>query len=799
MSGHNGHLHLTQLPASQDADRAFLDAQIARLGGGPEAAIPLLQAVQEHFHYLPEWALKHIADHTKITPAQITGVSTFYTQFRHKPAGEHIVRICHGTACHVKGSELIEDAIRRELKMRPDQDTDDAGKFTIERVGCIGCCTLAPVVQVDQRTLGTLRPERAAAALRAPQPPLLPVRASNGHAHKNEQCSVEIRIGMGSCCVAGGSGDVKNALEQATASGNVRIKTIGCTGMCHLTPLVEVRKSGRNGLVHHSHVHAIDAVEIARRHGRGSGLLSGLQGILGAMENHLLGRLEAPPLEMPADEQLKAFIEPQVRLATEHAGEMDPLDLDEYLGHDGFVGLKNAEAMEPAAIVEAVLASGLRGRGGAGFPTGRKWTLAAKAKGEKKYIICNGDEGDPGAFMDRMLLESYPYRVLEGMIIGARAIGATHGIFYIRAEYPLAVSRMTFAIEEARKRGLLGGLQVSIKQGAGAFVCGEETALIASIEGQRGTPKLRPPYPVEQGLWNMPTCINNVETFALVPWILRRGAAAFAAIGTATSKGTKVFALTGKVQRGGLIEVPMGMSIRGIVEEIGGGAMPGRKFKAVQIGGPSGGCVPAELADTPVDYESLAKVGAIMGSGGLVVLDDTDCMVDIARYFLSFTQAESCGQCTFCRIGTKRMLEILTRLCEGKGKPADLAALDQLAADVKTGSLCGLGQTAPNPVVSTLKYFRAEYEAHLRGECPAGKCKALIRYAVGPNCNGCTKCAQACPVGAIPFTPYAVHKIDDTICTRCDICRTTCPSSVIKIESGKVVLAPHAALAEVPA
>ncbi len=409
-----------------------------------------------------------------------------------------------------------------------------------------------------------------------------------------------------------------------------------------------------------------------------------------------------------------------------------------------------------------------------------------------KYIICNGDEGDPGAFMDRMLLESFPYRVIEGMIIAARAVGAHQGYLYIRAEYPAAVRQISFALQRCRERGFLGdsimgtphGLNLSIKQGAGAFVCGEETALIHSIEGQRGTPRVRPPYPAESGLWGKPTLINNVETYALLPWIFRNGGDAFAEFGTESSRGTKVFALAGKVVRGGLIEVPMGVTVREIVEEIGGGVCPGRRFKAVQIGGPSGGCVPAELADTPVDYEALAKVGAIMGSGGMVVLDNTDCMVDIARFFLRFTQNESCGKCTFCRVGTKRMLDIMDRICAGKGRSGDIKQLEQLSGTVSAGSLCGLGKTAPNPVLSTLRHFRDEYEAHLKGRCPAGKCQDLIHYEVSSDCIGCTLCAQHCPVDAIPFTPYERHKINDDQCTRCDTCRSVCPETAVVITSG---------------
>jgi len=391
--------------------------------------------------------------------------------------------------------------------------------------------------------------------------------------------------------------------------------------------------------------------------------------------------------------------------------------------------------------------------------------------------------------MDRMILESFPYRVIEGLALAAVAVGAHEAIFYVRHEYPQALRRVKAALAECERRGWLGErllgsnypLRLSIKEGAGAFVCGEETALIASVEGRRGMPRLRPPFPAQSGLWGKPTLINNVETLALVPWIMRHGAEKFAATGTATSKGTKVFALAGKIRRAGLIEIPMGTTIRQIVEDIGGGPEAGRKFKAVQIGGPSGGCIPARLADTPVDYESLRDIGAIMGSGGLVVLDDSACMVDIARYFLQFTQDQSCGKCTFCRIGTKRMLEILERLCAGKAKRKHLEELEQLARQVTQSSLCGLGKTAPNPVITTLRYYRDEYEAHLQGRCPARKCTALIKYQVTADCTGCTRCAQHCPVNAIPMTPYAKHEINLDLCTRCDTCRAVCPHGAIEI------------------
>jgi NADH-quinone oxidoreductase subunit F len=467
-----------------------------------------------------------------------------------------------------------------------------------------------------------------------------------------------------------------------------------------------------------------------------------------------------------------------------NCGRIDPESLDHYLTVGGYQALRQVLAQsDPDALIASVIDSGLRGRGGAGFLTGMKWRFTRLAKGDRKHIICNADEGDPGAFMDRSVLESDPHAVIEGMIIAGYAIGADHGYVYVRAEYPKAIDRLNIAIAQCVERGFLGdtvlgsthSFHVKLKEGAGAFVCGEETALMMSIEGKRGMPRVRPPFPATKGLWEKPTSINNVETFANVPWIVLHGAKAFNSLGTDNSKGTKVFAMAGKIRHGGLVEVPMGISIREIVYDICGGIRDDRKFKAVQMGGPSGGCIPAELQETVIDYESINKTGAIMGSGGLVVMDDTTCMVDVARFFLEFTQRESCGKCTFCRIGTKRMLEVLTRITEGNGGDGDIEVLEELAARVKNSSLCGLGQTAPNPVLTTLKYFRSEYEAHITNKkCPAHHCQKLLTYTITDDCSGCMLCLKACAVGAITGEKKKLHVIDQSKCTVCGECYKVC-------------------------
>jgi NADH:ubiquinone oxidoreductase subunit F (NADH-binding)/NADH:ubiquinone oxidoreductase subunit E len=777
-------------------DLQAVDRIIEEKGRTKKSVIPVLQAIQTEYRYLPEEALRRVSEISEITHADIMSVASFYHQFRLHPVGEHMVKICVGTACHVKGAVQVYDAFKRKFGLKEEQTTDAAGKYTLEKVSCLGCCTLAPVVQIDQVTYGHVATSQVDEILADFEVQKNTKTRKQYRKSDGTEIQGEIRIGLGSCCVASGSDEIRKAVEDTVNGSGLRVKLkhVGCVGMCHQVPLVEVVPAVGDPILY-SKVKPEDVKDIVTSHFKPQGLLARLKSKLMDTVEYIQTDAKWEGVERYAldtrEKQVSSFLGKQIPIATEYRGILDPVDIAEYRSRGGFASIRKALLeMTPEEVVHEVRESGIRGRGGAGFPTGMKWELVARHNHDPKYLICNGDEGDPGAFMDRMLLESYPYRVIEGMVIGAYAVGARNGFFYIRAEYPLAVKRIREAIALCEENNFLGenilgsgfSFHVSIYEGAGAFVCGEETALIASIEGRRGYPRIRPPFPAEKGLWESPTLVNNTETFAQIPFIIREGAEKFNGIGTEHSKGTKVFALAGKIARGGLIEVPMGITIGKVVYEIGGGIANGRKFKAVQVGGPSGGCIPARLANTPIDFESLTKMGAMMGSGGLVVLDDTDCMVDIARYFLSFTQDESCGKCTFCRIGTRRMLDILNNLCEGKAKPGDLDELEKLAHWTQKGSLCGLGKTAPNPVFSTLKYFREEYEAHLNGVCPTGKCTALITYSVNEKCIGCTLCAQECPVDAIPFTPHERHVINTELCIKCDACRVVCPVDAIDVK-----------------
>jgi len=599
-----------------------------------------------------------------------------------------------------------------------------------------------------------------------------------------------ILVGAGTCGRAAGALDVLEAINGALTQLNIEaiVIKVGCMGLCYAEPMIGIIKPGRPQVIYGDLTAEIAAKLIDDYLGNDNPRPDVALGSVGD------GSIDGIPhlLELPV-------LKPQVRLVLCDCGLIDPENIDHYIANAGYSGLVKALNMTPEAIIEEIKKAGLRGRGGAGFPTGQKWDFCQKAPGKEKYVICNADEGDPGAFMNRSLLEGDPHSVLEGMVIGAYTIGSNQGYIYCRAEYPLALERLRLALEQMGAYGLIGdnilgsgfNFHITIKEGAGAFVCGEETALMASIEGKRGMPRPRPPFPAISGLWGKPTNINNVETWANAALILQRGSEWYAQHGSERSRGTKTFALVGKVERTGLIEVPLGITLRQIIYEIGGGILKGKEFKAVQTGGPSGGCLPSSMLDSPVDYESLTAAGSIMGSGGMIVADEDTCMVDLTRYFLTFTQAESCGKCPPCRVGTLQMLGILERIIQGEGRPGDVEQLEKIANTVKHGSLCGLGQTAPNPVLTTLRYFRDEYEAHINEKrCPALVCKDLISYYILPDkCQGCQICLRSCPVEAISGGKRLVHIIDQDKCIKCGTCLDVCPArfdAVAKVSGERI-------------
>ena len=580
---------------------------------------------------------------------------------------------------------------------------------------------------------------------------------------------MKIVVGQGSCGIATGAKKTAAEFEKQLKANNLdtELTITGCVGTCYLEPIVDVYED--NGWMTRYVKVQPDKVEKI-------------------VKDHIIGG--TPVKEYAISDEDEGFVEKQQRVVLRNCGVINPENIDEYLAKDGYKALEKVlTTMKPEQVIDEIKASGLRGRGGAGFPTWFKWNAAKASPGNEKYMVCNADEGDPGAFMDRSILEGDPHSILEAMAIAGYAIGANQGYIYVRAEYPIAVDRLKIALDQARDYGVLGknifgsgfDFDVDLRLGAGAFVCGEETALMTSIEGNRGEPRPRPPFPAVKGLFAQPTVLNNVETYANIPQIILNGASWFNQYGTETSKGTKVFALGGKVNNTGLVEVPMGATLRQVVEEIGGGVPNGKKFKAAQTGGPSGGCIPAKSYDVPIDYESLKAIGSMMGSGGMIVLDEDNCMVDIAKFYLGFTVSESCGKCTPCRIGTKRMLEILEKISEGRGEIEDLDRLQELAKYIQANALCGLGQTAPNPILSTIEHFRDEYEAHIiEKRCSAGVCKALLNYVIDPEkCKGCTKCARNCPVGAISGAVKQPHVIDSSKCIKCGACMENCAFGAI--------------------
>ncbi len=792
----------------------------------PRNLIAVLQRTQDLYGYLPTDALDHIADVMRLAEARVYGVATFYSQFRLKPQGEHVIQVCNGTACNVKGAEELLGELVAVLGINAGDTTPD-GKISLEKVNCVGACGVAPAVVVDGEVHGRMTPKavsklarklltmpRPASVRRAgaaekrrartflerccdrcqtrpgtPCPNFLLCRMEGVSCHDDPKCA-EFRAELlnlaehkspafiataflckGLTCDAGDEPSIYKAflseLKRRDLTGKVDFIETGCQGLCEVGPIVQLLPLE----AFYCRVKPTDVAEIVEKH------------ILGGQVVERL--LYAPGCVTEAS---IPFYHRQERRVLSNTGKLDPENIDEYLARAGYRALYQAlKEMTPEQVIANVSAAGLRGRGGGGFPTGKKWQITRSQEGPR-YIICNADEGDPGAFMDRSLLEGDPHRVLEGILIAAYAIGAEHAFIYCRAEYPLAIRRLEIALAQARLYGLVGpnilgsgkNLSVEIVQGAGAFVCGEETAMISSIEGKRGTARNKPPYPAQRGFAGHPTCVNNVETLANIPLILSKGVEWFRSAGTEKNAGTKIFSLSGKVRNTGLVEVPMGFSLRELLVDIGGGAPEGSSIKGAQTGGPSGACIPADRLDVTVDYESLKKLGGMMGSGGLVVTDSATCMVSFAKFFLSFTQHESCGKCIPCREGTKRMLEILERITDGKGKMDDITELRHLALVIARTSACGLGASAPSPVVSTLRYFEHEYVSHIRDtRCLAGVCKSLLTYHILANCRGCGLCARGCPVQCISGEKGEIYVIDNERCTKCGECNRVCPFGAV--------------------
>lgn len=782
---------------STDSDTRFVENILKESGPQRQALIPILQKIQHEYRYLPQHLLEYLADNSENSPADIMESASFYSMFRLKPAGRHTISVCAGTACHIKGADLIFDSFKQFLQIKGENDTDRQRLFTVEKVACLGCCAIAPAIRIDDDITGFVTTKKIPSIIRQFKTKekhglFLPVSGDV----KNKDNYAVIHICLCSACSAAGASVLWQHLDEIISQHNLPfiIKSVGCTGESHKSPLMEILNI-RGDVKRYSRPKKHLLKDILYKNSESQTASWNFRNRVSKTINNLASLYTGYEAVQPHEEDLKTdlFQNLQVNIATEFAGRLSPLDIEEYQDNGGLTALNRvlAKTCSRQNIIKIIKQSCLRGRGGAGFPTGAKIEAVRNCPSTPKYIILNGDEGDPGAFMDRLLLESYPFKILEGMMIIAISAGIEIGFLYIRDEYRGALKRINKAIDIFYKKGLLGknisnsgfSLDLSVVRGAGAYICGEETALIASIEGKRGTPSLKPPYPSESGFDNKPTLVNNVETFSLIPWIINNGSHHFSKIGSKTSRGTKTFALAGKIKNQGLIEVPMGMSLKQIIDDIGKGCDNGKMPKAIQTGGPSGGCIPYHMTDIPIDYEALISSGSFMGSGGLIVLDETDCMVDIARYFLEFTKDESCGKCTFCRIGTVRMLEILERLVNGKGEKGDIERLEALSHMIKKASLCGLGKAAPNPVLSSIRHFRNEYEDHINGVCTAKKCKAMILLTITKDCIGCNLCAGVCPVGAVSSKPYEEHVIDVEKCIKCESCKNICPENAVLKEN----------------
>ena len=747
----------------------------------------ILHELQGEYNYLPEQALRDVAELMGIPIADVYGIATFYTSFSLEPKGKHIVTVCMGTACHVRNSEPLLEQVCRYLGIKPGETTDDK-LFSLETVNCLGACAMGPIMVVDGTYYGGMTVSKASRILKRYQDveevSALDWRlAGLSELEEYRKTAKKVRCTDGiSVCLCSGTGcratlskevhvALRFELKKRGLDDKVLVRETGCRGFCERGPIFVVRPEN----IFYQRVTPDDVADIVSETIENGRIVERL-----LYEDPATGEKYVHEEEVP-------FYAKQMRQILGPHGRMDHLEIDDYIAYGGYSALKKALfEMEPEEIIDEVERAGLRGRGGGGFPAANKWKACRRARTPDglKYVLCNADEGDPGAFMDRCLLEGNPHSVLEGMIIGARAIGATEGYVYVRNEYPLAVKSITNAIEQAESKGLLDDnilgsgfdFHVGVSHGGGAFVCGESTALMASIEGRIGEPREKYIHTAVKGLYVRPTNLNNVETWANVPLIINVGANEYAKVGTDSSKGTKIFSLVGKINNTGLVEVPMGITLREIIYAIGGGMPNGKRFKAVQTGGPSGGCLPESLLDTPVDFDRLTEVGSMMGSGGMIVMDEDTCMVDVARYFLDFLCDESCGKCTPCREGLKHMLGIVKDVTEGDGSMRQLELLEELAEVVRDTSLCGLGQTAPNPVLSTIRYFKEEYREHIEEKhCRAGVCRALISYEIDTvACTGCLRCLKACPSLAISGEKKVPHSIDISKCEKCGICFDIC-------------------------